>query len=105
MKHFAPQWIDDWCQANGWSDWFLDQSRYWAFPPNAVMPVPIPTQVLRRIKAEKGLCNEERIWCITAVLVAIASGVFSYVLSSPMPLVAAFAFCAITAARLEMDEM
>jgi hypothetical protein len=105
MKHFAAQWIEEWCQENGWTDLFLECSRYWAFPPNAVMPVPIPNQVLRTIKAEKGLCFEEKVWCLAAVFGAVTAGIASYVLSSPMPLVAAFAFCAVTAARLEDETL
>ncbi|MBL1177131.1 hypothetical protein [Pantanalinema sp. GBBB05] len=104
MNHYSAQWIEDWCTANGWTDWFLERSRYWAFPPNAVMPVPIPTQVLRAIKAERGLCYEERVWCWATVLSASLAVLFTYVLSSPMPLIAAFAFCAVTVARMEDDE-
>ncbi len=103
MNHYSAQWIEEWCQENGWTDWFMECSRYWAFPPNAVMPVPIPSQVLKAIKAEKGLCFEERIWCLVAVLIAVIAGIFTYFLSSPMPLVIAFAFGAITVARLEDD--
>lgn len=105
MKHFSALWIEEWCQENGWSDWFLECSRYWAFPPNAVMPVPIPTQVLRTIKAQKGLCFEEKLWCLAAVSGAVLAGVSTYFLASPMPLVAAFAFCAVTAAQLEDDTL
>lgn len=105
MKHFTAQWIEEWCQENGWTDLFLECSRYWAFPPNAVMPVPIPNQVLRKIKAEKGLCFEEKIWCFAAVFSAVTAGISAYLLSSPMPLVAAFAFCAVTAARLEDETL
>lgn len=101
MNHYSAQWIEEWCQDNGWSDWFLECSRYWAFPPNAVMPVPIPTQVLRTIKAQKGLCYEEKIWCLAAVASAAFAAVSTYCLSSPLPLLAAFAFCAVTVARLE----
>ena len=60
MNHYAAQWIEDWCSENGWTDLFRERTDYWAFPPNAVMPVPIPTQVLRSIKANRGLCFEEK---------------------------------------------
>ncbi|MGA7933332.1 MAG: hypothetical protein WCA35_07280 [Kovacikia sp.] len=105
MNHYSAQWIEEWCQENGWSDWFMECSHYWAFPPNGVMPVPIPTQVLRTIKAEKGLCFEERIWCLAAVLIALLASISTYFLASPMPLVVAFAFCAVTVARMEDDTL
>lgn len=104
MNHYCAQWIEDWCLANGWTDWFMERSRYWAFPPNAVMPVPIPMQVLRTLKAQYGLCPEEKVWSIIAVMSAVFAGVSSYCLSSPMPLIASFAFCAVTVARMEEDE-
>lgn len=101
MNHYSTQWIEDWCQDNGWTDWFKERSSYWAFPPHSVMPVPIPTQVLRSIKAERGLCYEEKIWCSAAALSAAIAAASTFFLSSPMPLVIAFAFCAVTVARLE----
>ena len=101
MNHYSAQWIEAWCNDNGWTDWFKERSSYWAFPPNSVMPVPIPTQVLRAIKAEKGLCYEEKVWCAAAAFCAAIAVASSVVLSSPMPLVVAFAFCAVTVARLE----
>jgi heme A synthase len=105
MQHFSPQWIEEWCQENGWTDWFLECSRYWAFPPNAVMPVPIPAQVLRTIKAEKGLSVEEQVWCLVVIFTAVLAGICTYFLASPMPLVAAFSFCAIAVAFMEDDTL
>ncbi|MBD2075705.1 hypothetical protein H6F86_17775 [Phormidium sp. FACHB-592] len=105
MNHYAAQWIEDWCAENGWTDLFQERTDYWAFPPNAVMPVPIPTQVLRSIKANQGLCVEEKIWCTAAGLSAIIAASLSYFFATPMPLVAAFAFCAIVVARMEDDDL
>jgi hypothetical protein len=105
MKHFAAQWIDEWCQKSGWTDHFFESSQYWAFPPNGVMPVPIPTNVLRTIKAEKGLCYEERVWCFSAILSVILAIVFTWLVVSPMPIVAAFIYCAITVTRMEDETL
>ena len=30
---------EQWCQINGYSDLFIRNGEYWAFPPNGVMPV------------------------------------------------------------------
>lgn len=79
----------------------MECSRYWAFPPNSVMPVPIPNQVLRTIKSQKGMSYEEKVWCWAAVLSAAAGALGTYFLASPMPLLAAFTFCAVTVARME----
>lgn len=104
MNHYSAQWIEDWCNDNGWTDWFKERSSYWAFPPNSVMPVPIPTQVLQAIKAEKGMCYEEKIWFGAAAFSVIMAAASSYFMASPMPLVAAFSFCAVTAARMEPED-
>lgn len=69
------------------------------------MPEPIPTKALRVIKAQKGLCGEERFWSISAVIVTIVATVLSYFLKSPMPIVFAFAFGAITVAILEVEDI
>ena len=105
MNHYAAHWIDRWCQDNGWTDWFVERSRYWGFPPNAVMPVPIPSDVLRTLKAQHGLCLEERVWVLSALCGAAIAGVLSYTLNSPMPLVAAFAYGAIVVGRMEEEEV
>ena len=55
MKHYSDQWVEEWCQENGWTELFLErQDHYWAFPPGAVIPEPIPHQTLKIIKSKKG---------------------------------------------------
>jgi hypothetical protein len=104
MPHYAPQWIEEWCCENGWTDSFVDCSRYWGFPPNSVMPVPIPAAVLRAIKAQKGLCWQEKISCTLAIGATAVAIAWSWWSASPMPLVLAFGFCAVTVVQLE-DEL
>ena len=77
---------------------------YWAFPPGAVIPEPIPSNILRSIKAEKGLCAEEKVWIISATVLTLMAATLSYLLKCPMPLVFAFAFAAITVAQLEVED-
>ncbi|YAF99351.1 MAG: hypothetical protein AB3A66_28335 (plasmid) [Nodularia sp. CChRGM 3473] len=31
----------DWCKLRGWTDLFVHERRFWAFPPTAVLPLPI----------------------------------------------------------------
>lgn len=103
IKHFCDDWIKEWCQENGWTDLFINRSDYWAFPPNGVMPLPIPKETLLEIKLQKGLSRQERIWFSIAGFVSIISAILTYILASPMPLVFSFAFCAIIMAYFEMD--
>ncbi|MEC4807040.1 MAG: hypothetical protein SAJ12_20905 [Jaaginema sp. PMC 1079.18] len=105
MKHYNDEWIQDWCQENGWTDCFMEPlNHYWAFPPGAVMPEPIPQTTLRAIKQNRGMCGEERTWAIAAAIATMGAIALGYLTRSPMPLVLAFAFDAITVARLEIDE-
>lgn len=34
--------VKSWCFKHGWSDPFWHEDHFWAFPPNAVMPLPVP---------------------------------------------------------------
>ena len=105
MKHYCDTWIEEWCEDNGWTDLFMERySNYWAFPPGAVMPEPIPSQVLQLIKLDKGFTIEEKIWSTLALIGAIVAIASTYFLRCPMPLVFAFAFNAITMAQLEVED-
>jgi hypothetical protein len=103
MKHFCDDWIQEWCDHNGWSDWFLECRDYWAYPPHAVMPLPIPKEILMEIKASKGLSFQEKLWFSVMLSIAILGLLSSYFTHSPMPLVFAFAFTAIIVANLELE--
>ena len=106
MKHYRDEWIQEWCEKNGWTDVFMERyDNYWAFPPGAVMPEPIPTKIMRTIKADKGLCFEEKLWLALAAIITSISIASSYFFKCPMPLVFAFAFTAITTARLEVEDI
>ena len=105
VKHYCDTWIEEWCQDNGWTDLFMERyNNYWAFPPGAVMPEPIPAQVLRLIKLEKGFTVEEKIWSAWAMVTTIGAIASSFLLKCPMPLVFAFAFGAVTMAKLEVED-
>ena len=106
MKHFCDDWIREWCDDHGWTDLFIERcNNYWAFPPGAVMPEPIPVEALRVIKMTKGLCSEEKAWLLWAIMLSMVAVLSSYLLKTPMPIVFAFAFDAITAAQLEVEEI
>jgi len=106
MRHFCDDWIQEWCDANGWTDLFMERlNHYWAFPPGAVMPEPIPRRILRYIKQEKGLCLEEQAWLGAAIALSLLGALSSWCFKTPMPIVLAFAFGAVTAGRLEVEEI
>jgi hypothetical protein len=106
MNHYAIEWIETWCLENGWTDLFVERrNNFWAFPPGGVMPEPIPMNVLRQIKQEKGFTIEEMRWTIAAVATTILA-VFSTVwLRCPIPLVLSFALNAVTVAQFEIEDV
>jgi hypothetical protein len=103
MNKYCKQWIQNWCQENGWTELFMERREYWAFPPHGVMPMPIPVQALKQIKEQRGMSPQERVWCGAACAAAVSGTILTYLLASPMPLVFAFAFCAVTVAQFEDD--
>ena len=104
MQHFNDEWIQEWCDRNGWTDVFMERyNHYWAFPPNCVMPEPIPQKVMRLIKSEKGLTSDEQKWFSWATVVSLAAVAASFFLATPMPIMFAFAFDAIVVARMECE--
>ncbi|WP_017654001.1 hypothetical protein [Fortiea contorta] len=106
IDHYSLEWIEAWCQENGWTDLFVERrNNYWAFPPGGVMPEPIPTHVLQLIKAEKGLTFEETLWTISALIGTVIAILSTLWFHSPMPLVLAFALNAITVAQFEPEDI
>lgn len=95
MNKYSMEWINEWCSDNGWTDPFQERKEYWAFPPCAVMPLPIPHEALQVIKAKKGLSPEEKGWSVLAWSVAVICAVMGVWAETPMPFVAAFAVCAV----------
>ncbi|MEB3225957.1 MAG: hypothetical protein VKJ86_09155 [Synechococcus sp.] len=104
MRHYYDEWIQEWCEQNDWTDPMLVSANfYWAFPPNGVMPEPIPGEILRLIKSEKGLTQDEKLSLGLAVMISLAASIFTYCWHCPLPLIVAFGFSAVTAARLEIE--
>ena len=67
------------------------------------MPEPIPSGTLTLIKSQKGMSKEEKTWVMTSIVFTLIAIVLSCSMVSPMPIVFAFAFDAITVAQLEVD--
>ena len=103
MKKYPKLWVEAWCESHGWTDLFIERYHYWAFPPGAVIPQPIPVKILEAIKKNKGLSPWERSFyglCIGGTGLAL---LLSYWLQCPLPLVGAFTLSALSVAYLEDD--
>ncbi|MGB0561329.1 MAG: hypothetical protein ACPGVO_05945 [Spirulinaceae cyanobacterium] len=104
MQHYSEQWLHDWCDKQGWTDLFQERpNHYWAFPPGAVMPEPIPPKVLRQIKQTRGWCAQERRLIAIGWLVAVVSLLVTGLMRSPLPLMFVFIDGAVVSALLEVE--
>ncbi|MEO0375027.1 MAG: hypothetical protein AAF329_10465 [Cyanobacteria bacterium P01_A01_bin.17] len=100
MPQSLTGYVVGWCQEHGWTDLFVDHYQYWAFPPGAVMPLPVPTDVFEDFQGSRSRTAKSFYGLILAVS-AIAA-VCSWLQQSPMPLV--FAFCISAMAVGLLDE-
>jgi hypothetical protein len=105
MKQYAYSWVVRWCAENGWTDLFIERYRYWAFPPGAVMPQPIPSQVLQCLHDEHGSSPIEQRWYGAMLAASAIGGLLSCWSHCPLPLLAGFGICAMAVAYLEEDDL
>ena len=101
INHYCEQWIADWCQDHGWTYYFRESTAYWAFPPQAVMPCPLPDRALKSIKADKGLSLSEKQWFSIALISLVSGTTLSFAINQPLPLILGFAFCAIVVGQMD----
>lgn len=77
------------------------EGTYWAFPPQAVMPVPIPEEALRQLKTTHGLSPQER-WVVGLLGISgLAAVLGTWYSHCPLPLVGAFILGALLTAAWE----
>jgi hypothetical protein len=101
MVKYSQEFAIAWCQENGWTDFFTAQYRYWAFPPGAVMPLPLPAAALQILNTPKVLTAKAKLAYGIAVMAGLVAILGTYWLNSPMPLVLGFATCAISFAAID----
>jgi hypothetical protein len=105
MPKVLHQYIQQWCQENGWTDLFVEQRQFWAFPPNAVLPVPVPTHALEGFYAEREMTPQVGLINLFSIGAALGAVFLTEFTQSPIPLLAAFGCCAIAVALLEEERI
>jgi hypothetical protein len=105
MKQYAYSWVVRWCAENGWTDLFVERYRYWAFPPGAVMPQPIPSQVLQCLHDQHGSSPIELRGYGAMLAASAIGGLLSCWSQCPLPLLAGFGICAMVVAYLDEDDL
>jgi hypothetical protein len=84
-----------WCQENGWTDLFVEQYQYWAFPPGGVMPLPLPSQALHLIELPTVTSPQQRCLQTLSLAIALVATGMSCWFQSLMPLLVGFSACAL----------
>lgn len=101
LLKYSYQVALDWCDDHGWTDLFIEQYQYWAFPPGGVMPLPLPPQALKSADLDRRLTPHQSKLHGLAIGVGLTSTLLSYILQSPLPLVFGFSLCALAIALQE----
>lgn len=55
-KQYEKQ-IRQWCEDNNWTDLFIHENKFYAFPPHAVIPLPVPIED-NKINYESRRCDQ-----------------------------------------------
>jgi hypothetical protein len=103
MSRAFYQYLQQWCQEHDWTDLFVEQCQFWAFPPGSVIPVPIPTYALEGFYRKRKISIPSRLLNVAAIGVSLCAVIITVLTHSPIPLLSAFGFCAIAVALLEEE--
>lgn len=57
MNKQQEKQIRQWCEDNNWTDLFIHENKFYAFPPHAVIPLPVPIEE-NKINYESRQCNQ-----------------------------------------------
>jgi hypothetical protein len=69
----VPNQVREWCRANNWSEPHLVDQQWWAFPSQAVMPLPLP-EIVQPHSPRKRLESDLHYDLITIFLVILLVG-------------------------------
>jgi hypothetical protein len=97
------RYIQQWCQEHGWTDLFIEQRQFWAFPPGSFIPVPVPTSALKRFYAKQYPTRQAKVLSLSVVGAALGAVTIAALTLSPVPLLLGFGCCAIAVALLEPE--
>jgi hypothetical protein len=103
MSKFLHQYIQQWCSEHGWTDLFVEQCQFWAFPPGAVIPAPVPVYALEGFYRTHRAPAPIQLLKTLALGLALAAVALTIWTGSPIPLVTAFGGCAITVGLIEEE--
>jgi hypothetical protein len=103
MPRVLYRHIQQWCQEHGWTDLFIEQRQFWAFPPGSFIPVPIPASAIKHFYAQHYSSPQAKILSLSVVGVALGAVMTTALTLSPIPLLLGFGCCAIAVALLEPE--
>jgi hypothetical protein len=103
MPRVLYQFIQQWCKEHNWTDLFVEQQQFWAFPPDSFIPVPIPVSAIERFYAKRRSAPRFKVTSLSAVGAALSTVALTMLTFSPVPLLLGFGCCVIAVALLEPD--
>jgi hypothetical protein len=103
MPRVLHRYIQQWCQEHGWTDLFIEQRQFWAFPPGSFIPVPVPTSAIKRFYANQYPTRQAKVLSLSVVGAALGAVTITALTLSPVPLLLGFGCCAIAVALLEPE--
>jgi len=75
MNNLTNTRIQKWCKNSGWTDLFVQEGQFYAFPPGAVIPLPVPTEAIKLAKTLREIMadNLKKILLIIVHFISSAS--------------------------------
>jgi hypothetical protein len=99
MSKVPYEYLQRWCQDHGWTDLFIEQYQFWAFPPGSVLPLPIPAYAFDGFQQR---LSRRSFWLNAAAIILTLSGIcLTALTSSPIPLLSAFVVSTMAVALME----
>ncbi|MCG9893082.1 MAG: hypothetical protein MH252_18665 [Thermosynechococcaceae cyanobacterium MS004] len=103
MPNVLYQYLQHWCQEQGWTDLFIEHRQFWAFPPGSFMPVPVPRSAIERFYDKHTLSPQAKILSLAVLVLALGAIAWTALTLSPIPLLLGFACCAIAVGLQEPE--
>jgi hypothetical protein len=105
MPKVLHHYMQQWCQEHGWTDLFVEQRQFWAFPPGSVLPTPVPTHALEEFYAEREMTPQVGLLNLSSIGATLGAVFLTVLTLSPIPLLVAFGCCIVTVALLEEERL
>lgn len=84
MENSIERHIKKWCENSGWTDSFVQKGQFYAFPPGAVIPLPVPTAAIESAKKVREIQVRHFKQLLLVLMPSLAVIVLTYICSFPL---------------------